>query len=160
MATRRIQEFLDGNKAAYSFIQHRPAYTAQDVAASAHIPGRDLAKTVIVNIDGTLAMAVVPATMDVDLDRLRCVAGASFVMLAEESEFAHRFEGCKVGTVPPFGNLFGMELYMDRSLAQEEYIAFNAGTHTDIIAMRFTDYRRLAHPKLVGIAATPAAVVG
>lgn len=156
MAMRRIKEFLDGNKVEYSVISHPPAYTAQEVAASAHIPGRDLAKTVIVQVDGTLAMAVVPASREVDMVLLRKAAGAQRVGLADKSEFATRFEGCKLGTMPPFGNLFGMGTYMDRELAKEEYIAFNAGTHTDVIAMRFNDYRRVAHPKLVHIAAAPA----
>ena len=157
MATRRIREFLDGNKVKYVVICHSPAYTAAEVAASAHIPGRDLAKTVIVDIDGTLAMAVVPASREVDMAVLRAAAGASRVGLAEEADFAHRFEGCKLGAMPPFGNVFGMDTYVDRDLAKEEYIAFNAGTHTDLIAMKFNDYRRVAHPKLARIATTQEA---
>ena len=159
MAMRRIKEFLDGNKVKFSVISHPPAYTAQEVAASAHIPGRDLAKTVIIRVDATLAMAVVPASREVDMVLLRKAAGAERVGLADKSDFAERFEGCQLGTMPPFGNLFGMDTYVDRALATEEYIAFNAGTHTDVIAMRFNDYRRVAHPKLVHIAAAPAEVI-
>lgn len=153
MATRRIREFLDGGDAEYVIISHSPAYTAQEVAESAHIPGRDVAKTVVVEIDGRLALAVVPATRHVDLYRLCAAAGAEEVRLADESDFADRFEGCQLGAVPPFGNLFGMETYVDRSLARERYIAFSAGSHTELIATRFGDYRRLARPKLVQIAA-------
>ena len=159
MATRRIQEFLDGNKVKYAVISHSPAYTAAEVAASAHIPGKDLAKTVIVDIDGTLAMAVVPASREVDMAALRAAAGASRVGLAEEADFAHRFEGCKLGAMPPFGNVFGMDTYVDRDLAKEEWIAFNAGTHTDLIALKFSDYRRVAHPKLARIGTTPASTI-
>ena len=158
MATRRIREFLDGNKVKYFVISHSPAYTAAEVAASAHVPGKDLAKAVVVNIDGTLAMAVVPSTRGVDMAALRAAAGAGFVALADEADFADRFEGCKLGAAPPLGNLFGMETYVDRDLAREQYIAFNAGTHTELIAMKFNDYRRVAHPRLASIAMTPASV--
>src|SRR5688500_16753947 len=109
MATRRTREFLDGNKVKYAVISHSPAYTAQEVAASAHIPGKDLAKTVIVTIDGRLAMAVVPASREVDMVLLRSAADARRAGLAEEAEFADRFEGCQLGAMPPFGNLFGIE---------------------------------------------------
>lgn len=151
MATRRIREFLDGNKVSYEVISHSPAFTAQEVAASAHVPGRDLAKVVVISLDGEMALAVVPATHEVDLERLCALAGAAGADVAAERDFAHRFEGCKLGAVPPFGNLFGMDTYADSELAREEYIAFNAGTHTDVIAMKFADWRRLAKPKLATI---------
>lgn len=154
MAIRRIREFLDGNKAMYAVISHSPAYTAQEVAASAHVPGRDMAKVVVVNLDGKLALAVVAANREVNMTRLRHAAGAQFAMLADESEFANRFEGCQLGAMPPFGNVFGMETYFDAGLGREEYIAFNAGTHTDLIAMKFADYRRLANPRIADIAQT------
>lgn len=160
MATRRIREFLDGNNAKYSVISHSPAYTAQEVAASVHIPGRSLAKAVIVDIDGRLAMAVVPASRDVDMNRLRKAVGGLRVQLADKQDFASRFEGCQLGTVPPFGNVFGMETYMDRELTKEEHIAFNAGTHTDVIVMEFNVYLQLAHPKLVEIAVEPIQLAG
>lgn len=154
MATRRIREFLDGNKVRYDLISHSPAYTAQEVAASAHVPGKDMAKVVVVNVDGQTALAVVPATREVDLERLCAAAGAD-VEIAMERDFVHRFEGCQVGAFPPFGILFGMETYADSALAGEEYIAFNAGTHTELIAMKFADWWRLAHPKLASISFVP-----
>ena len=153
VATRRIKEFLDGNKAKYVIVTHSPAFTAQEVAEAAHIPGRHLAKTIVVKIDGKLAMAVVPAHREVDMSALRAAAGAHYAELADKAEFAERFEGCQLGAMPPFGNVFGMETYVDRELTHEDYIAFNAGSHTDVIAMRFADYRRLAHPRLVAISA-------
>lgn len=152
MATRRTLEFLDGNKIKYALIRHSPAYTAQEVAASAHVPGRDLAKTVVVTIGGRLALAVVSANRLIDMNELRRAAGAQFVGLAEEADFVDRFEGCQLGAMPPFGNLFGMETYVDDALADEEMIAFNAGTHADVIVMRFEDFRRLVHPKMMRIA--------
>jgi len=156
MATRRICEFLDGNKADYQVIRHDPAYTAQEVAAAAHVPGKDMAKVVVVSIDGKTALAVVPATREVDLERIRAAARATGVEIATEREFVHRFEGCQVGAFPPFGNLFGMETYADSALAKEQYIAFNAGTHTEVIAMKFADWRRLAHPKMASISFLPS----
>ena len=157
MATRRIMEFLDGNHARYVLISHSPAYTAQEVAESMHLPGRYMAKTVIVGINGRLAMAVVPATKEVDLDQLAREVGTDNVVVAGEDDFRDKFAGCQTGTAPPFGVLFGVDTYLDRDLAKQEYIAFNAGTHTDAISMRFQDYRRLAHPRLAKIAAEPGA---
>ncbi|HEY2586865.1 MAG TPA: YbaK/EbsC family protein [Tepidisphaeraceae bacterium] len=155
MATRRIQEFLDGNKVRYVLISHSPAYTASQVAESVHIPGRSLAKVVVVVVEGRLAMAVVPATCEVDMSRLQVVTGSAGVRLADEAEFAHRFEGCQVGAEPPFGNLFGMETYVEGTLANEPCITFNAGTHTDVIVMDFVDFQRLARPILARIDMAP-----
>ncbi len=152
MATRRIREFLDGSAVRYVTIIHSPAYTAQETAASTHIPGRKLAKTVIVVLDGKLAMAVVPASKEVDLDLLRRQTGATKVRLAHEIDFADRFLGCKLGTVPPFGNLFGIETYVDHAIIGRDEIAFAAGTHTDVIVMNSADYRRLVQPTPVRIA--------
>jgi Ala-tRNA(Pro) deacylase len=156
MATRRIREFLDGSKVKYVVISHSPAYTAQEVAASTHIPGRRVAKTVIVNLDGKLAMAVVPASHGVEMDLLRSISGARHACLADKAEFADRFEGCQVGSMPPFGNLFGMETFVDKDLACEEFICFNAGTHTDLIALEFHDYRKLVNPRLAHLSCVPA----
>jgi len=151
MATRRTIEFLDGQKAKYAVIHHSPAYTAQEVAASSHVPGKSMAKTVVVNIDGRIALAVVPANREIDMALLRYAADAGSAALADRSEFARRFEGCKMGLMPPLGVLFGMDTYVDNVLAKEEYIAFNSGSETDVITMAFNDYRRIAHPKLAHI---------
>ena len=161
MSTRRITEFLNGNRVKYAIITHSPAYTAQEVAASVHVPGQELAKTVVVNIDGEMVMAVVPATRWVDLTTLRLVTAANYAEITEEAAFAERFDGCQLGAMPPFGNLFGMNTFVDRSLARDEFISFNAGSHTEVISMRFADFRRLVHPKLVNISMPmPPAGVG
>ena len=151
MSVRRIREYLDGNKARYARLPHSPAHTASEVAQAVHIPGREVVKTVVLKIDGRMALAVVPSTHDVDLDRVKEVLGAMSVALATEGEFADRFQGSQLGAMPPFGNLYGMGTIVDRSLAKEKFIAFNAGTHTDVFAMPFADYRRLAHPLLARI---------
>jgi len=152
MSIRQTIDFLDQHDARYVVISHAKAYTAQQVAASTHIPGRDMIKVVAVLIDGQLALAAVPATCDVDTERLRSAADAQVVEIASEWDLADRFPGCELGAMPPIGQPVGVDVYMDRHLAREKFIAFNAGTHSDVIVMQFPDYRRVAHPKLVNIA--------
>ncbi len=147
MAINRITEFLDGSKARYVLLIHSPAFSAQEVAESVHLPGRFIAKTVIIKVDGRLAMAVVPATTDLNLRALRDQLGARHVELADETDFANRFRGCQLGAAPPFGRLFGIDTYVDEELAREESIVFNAGTHSHAISMAFNEYQRLAQPK-------------
>ena len=149
MPTNRIREFLFENGIAHKVIQHPLAFTATSAAGAAHIPGKEMAKTVVVNLDGHLALAVVPANRKVDLERLRQAAGALHAELAEEREFAGGFPGCEPGAMPPFGNLYGMEVYVEPHLAADKDIAFNAGTHTELIRMAYKDFERLAHPKTV-----------
>jgi Ala-tRNA(Pro) deacylase len=149
MPVTQLKEFLDRNNVKYVTIAHSLAYTAQEVAASAHIPGKDLAKTVVVKLDGKLAMVVVPASRRVNLDLVRQAAGARTAELAQEAEFKDRFPGCDVGAMPPFGNLYGMEVLASEELAADDEVAFNAGTLTELIRMSWKDYQRLAQPKLV-----------
>lgn len=149
MPSVKPHEFLDSRNIKYVTIRHSPAYTAQEIAASAHVPGRVLAKTVIVKVDGKMAMAVLPASEKVDLDALEEVARAKKVSLAEESEFRHLFPGCEVGAMPPFGGLYGMEVFADAALADDEEIAFNAGSHIELIRMAWKDFSDLVHPTIV-----------
>jgi Ala-tRNA(Pro) deacylase len=151
MVAAKLREFLDGNGVKYMTISHAPAFTANEIAASAHVPGRDLAKTVMVRMDGVIAMAVVPATNAVDFDALRAASGAARAELAGEAEFGPLFPGCDVGAMPPFGNLYGMKVYADEALADEEQIAFNAGTHTAQIRMSFAEFERLVQPTVADI---------
>lgn len=139
MIAARLQEHLDRSHVRYVTVPHSPAYTAQEVAASAHVSGHGLAKAVMVKLDGRLAMAVLPAARDVDLDDLRRATGAADVRLAAEAEFAPLFPGCEVGAVPPFGNLYGVDVFADETLADEEDITFNAGSHTDPVRMSYAD---------------------
>ncbi|MGD0770520.1 MAG: YbaK/EbsC family protein [Tepidisphaeraceae bacterium] len=158
MAIRRICDFLAGSGMPYSIARHPRAYTAQEVAEASHVPGTYMAKTVIVWIDDQLAMAVVPATRALDLDSLRSQSGASKVRLADESEFVNVFTDCQLGTAPPFGNLFGLRTLVDLKLALQELIAFNAGTHTEVIRMKYSDYSTLVKPLVLHISAGPVAV--
>jgi len=149
MPARKVKEFLDSHGAKYVTITHSPAYTAQEIAASAHIPGKQLAKTVIVKIDGKMAMAVLPASDRVDFDLLRKAAAAGKVELAGEREFKGMFPECEVGAMPPFGNLYEMEVFVAKPLAEDEEIAFNAGSHTELIRLAFRDFEKLVQPKIV-----------
>jgi Ala-tRNA(Pro) deacylase len=144
-----LREFLDRNHIKYVVISHSPAHTAQEIAASAHIPSRMMAKTVIVKMDGRLAMAVLPASELVDLDLLADAAFARQVELAEEEEFGGRFPDCQVGAMPPFGNLYGMDVYVAESLAEDDEIAFNAGSYSELIRMPYPDYARLVKPRIL-----------
>jgi Ala-tRNA(Pro) deacylase len=149
MPARKLKEFLDKEKIKYVSIMHSTAYTAQEVAASAHVTGRELAKTVIVELDKQMAMAVLPANRKIVLQDLREVTGCDQVKFASEEEFKEKFPECETGAMPPFGNLYGMEVYVAESLTRNDEIVFNAGTHTEVIRMKFHDFERLVKPKVV-----------
>jgi Ala-tRNA(Pro) deacylase len=154
MPVKKLKQFLDAQKVKYVTISHSIAYTAQEVAASAHIHGKELAKTVIVIIDDEMTMAVLPANFKLDLVLLKKVSGAKKVKLAQEKEFQDRFPGCALGAMPPFGNLYDMAVYADESLAEDEKISFNAGSHTELIQLAYRDFITLVKPKIVRITAT------
>ena len=153
MPLTSLKEFLDKHNVKYIVISHSPAYTAQGIAALVHIPGKELAKTVMVKMDGSLVMAVLPASFHVDLMRLKVEAMATTVELASESEFKDRFPDCEIGAMPPFGNLYGIEVFADESLAKDEEIAFNAGSHRELIRLAWEDFEKLVKPKVVRFAA-------
>ncbi len=148
MAIGRLKNFLDDQHIKYVTIQHSKAFTAQEVAASAHIPGKELAKTVIVIIDGEIAMAVLPASYRINLGRLKTASGARQVQLASEEDFKDLFPECETGAMPPFGNIYNMDVYVEESLVDDEEIAFNAGSHTELIKLSYQDFERLVHPKI------------
>lgn len=149
MSLDKLREYLDSNKVKYVTISHSPAYTAQEVAQAAHISGQEMVKTVIVKVDGDLKMLVLPATEKVDFDALKKILKANKVELASEYEFNNRFPDCELGAMPPFGNLFGMDVLMDEHLQQNNEIAFNAGTHTELIKSTLKDFVRLVHPQTI-----------
>ncbi len=149
MPVQKIKQFLDEHKVKYTIISHSAAYTAQAIAESAHIPGRELAKTVVVDIDDKKAMVVQPATSMVNLGRLKKAIGATNVSLAEEKDFQTLFPDCEVGAMPPFGNLYGMDVYVSESLTLDDEIAFNAGSHTELIRLAYSDFASLVEPKVV-----------
>jgi len=153
MPVKKLKEFLDSNRVKYISISHSAAYTAQEIAASAHVPGKELAKTVMVKVDGKMAMAVLPASCKVDLLHLKETLGASSVELAGEREFRDMFPGCETGGMPPFGNLYDMDVYVSAKLAEDQEIAFNAGSHTELLKLAYKDFERLVKPQVVHFAA-------
>jgi Ala-tRNA(Pro) deacylase len=149
MPAAKLREFLDSHGVRYSALTHSLAYTAQEIAAAAHVRGREMAKTVIIRIDGRLAMAVLPSSQKVDLASLKQATGADAVELATEQEFRSAFPECELGAMPPFGNLYGMDVYLDQRLSHDEVIAFNAGSHTELVKLLFRDFESLVRPKIV-----------
>lgn len=147
MVVRKLKEFLESKNIKYDTITHFPEYTAQEVAASAHVSGKDLAKTVMVKIDGRMAMVVLPASSKIDFDLMKKASGADKIELADEKEFENRFPDCDIGAMPPFGNLYGMDVYVAEKLTDEEEIAFNAGSHTELIKLSYSDFEDLVHPR-------------
>lgn len=149
MLAKSLSNYLDGQHVPYTTISHQLTCTAQEIAASAHISEKDLAKTVMIKLDGKMVMAVVPAAYNVNFHLLKEVTGASDIELAREDEFMDLFPDFEVGAMPPFGNLYGLDVYVAESLAEDEVIAFNAGTHTDLIKMAFGTFARLVKPKIL-----------
>ena len=154
MPATALKEYLDSHGIRYISIRHSLAYTAQEVAASAHVLGRDFAKTVIVTSDEGLAMVVLPASRRLVLSDLREMMITDHVRLASEAEFKAAFPDCELGAMPPFGNLYGMPVYVAASLAEEPEIAFNAGTHTEVIKLAYEDFDRLVKPTVLDFVTT------
>lgn len=152
MPSARLRSYLDENNIKYITIKHSPAFTAQEIAAVSHVPGKNLAKVVIINIKGKLAMAVLPASYKVNVDELKEQLGTDSVKLAHEKEFMNLFPDCEVGAMPPFGNLYGMDVYVAKDLTEEEYIYFNSCTHTELIQMKYEDFQKLIQPKILEFA--------
>lgn len=151
MPSAKLKEYLDSENIKYVSIIHSRAYTAQETAESAHIPGKDLAKTVMVKLDGELAMAVLPASDRVDFDLLKGASHAEEATLANESEFNDMFPESEAGAMPPFGNIYGLEVFVEESLSEDKEIAFNAGSHSELIKLSYHDFERLVKPKIVRI---------
>ena len=152
MPINRLKQFLDDRAIKYIVISHSAAYTAQGIAALAHIPGKELAKTVIFKIAGAFAMVVVPASRQVDLALVRTAAHTNDVELASEMEFKSKFPDCETGAMPPFGNLYEMVVFADETLSHDQEIAFNAGSHRELIRMAWGDFERLVKPVVVRLA--------
>lgn len=152
MPVSKFKEYLDSRQVRYVSIAHSTAYTAQEIAALTHIPGQELAKTVMVKLDDALAMAVLPASFQVDLELLKAAAGANSARLASEADFRASFPDCETGAMPPFGNLYGIAMYVDESLTRDHEIAFNACCHRELVRLAYADYERLVQPKVATFA--------
>ncbi len=154
MPVTKLKTFLDNRGIRYVTINHSRAYTASEVAESAHVKSRDFAKTVIVKIDDALAMIVLPANRRLVLHDLREWLANDHVRLATEDEFRNAFPDCELGAMPPFGNLYGMPVYVAASLVDEPEIAFNAGTHSEVIKLAYEDFEQLVQPLVIDFVTT------
>ena len=134
-------------------ITHSQAFTAQQVAASAHISGKEIAKTVMIKVNGEMAMAVLPGSYLVDFSLLKEAIGTDDIRLAGEQEFKELFPDCQNGAMPPFGNLYGMKVYVAKALVDDHQIAFNAGTHTQLVQLAYKDFERLVKPQILEFSA-------
>ncbi len=144
----RLKEVLDQAKISYEVYNHPLAYTAQEIAAAQHIPGKEMAKVVILKVDGSYVMVVVPASKLVNFKRVKAELRVKDVSLATEGEFDSLFPECEIGAMPPFGNLFGLPVYVDPVLEKDESIFFNAGTHLQTVRLRYKDFKELVKPKI------------
>ncbi len=152
MLARNLKTLLDGNGIHYEVLQHPRVFTAQGMAAALHVSGREVAKTVILWVDGGYAMAVVPAHRRVDLARFREAAGARAVALATEDEMAALFRGCELGAEPPVGGMYGIPVWVDSAITQDATIVFNAGSHAEAMRLAYEDYVKVAHPVVASFA--------
>ncbi|PSF05142.1 deacylase [Marinobacter fuscus] len=146
MPAKQLKTFLDEAKVEYMRLTHPPAYTAQQLAHHVRIAGDRVVKTVVIELDGKMAMLVMPATWRVRWDRLSSVLDTDFVDLADEQEFQDRFPDCEVGAMPPFGSLFGMTVYCAEALTEQPELAFAAGSHSESIHMKTRDFLNLVQP--------------
>ncbi len=145
---KRLKEYLDSKKVAYEVLAHGKTYTAKELAQSLQVPGKDLAKVVILNLGGRFVMTVLPANWKVDLHRLRDIFQTHQVRLATEEEVRGLFPDCELGAMPPFGNLYGLEVYVDQSLGEDAEIVFPAGTYSEAVRLRYQDFANLVNPKV------------
>ena len=151
MPVTKLKAFLDDHHVRYDTIEHATAYTAQEAAAAAHLPGTEVAKTVMVKLDGRMAMAVLAAPDHLSIERMREATGADAVELASEPEFRRLFPECEAGAMPPFGNLWGLDVFVDQRLREDERIAFEAGAHDELLRMTYADFERLVEPVVARI---------
>ena len=151
MLSKKLKTFLDQHHVKYTIVQHAPAYTAQEIAATSHVSGKEFAKSVVVKVDGKMALLVESANQKVNFDHFKKFLKNGEVELASEFEFETQFPECELGAMPPFGNLYDMEVYVSENLTHEKNIVFNAGDHSELIKISFQDFERLVKPKIISL---------
>ncbi|HXK29105.1 MAG TPA: YbaK/EbsC family protein [Candidatus Binatia bacterium] len=150
---KKLKEALDEAKISYEVYNHALAYTAQEIAAKQHFPGKEMAKVVMLDVDGALVMGVIPGSRKISLEMVKASLGAKKARLATEDEFIARFPNCEIGAMPPFGNLFGLKVYVDPALEQDEHIYFNAGNHVQTVRLKYADFAGLVKPQVARLVA-------
>lgn len=146
---KKLKELFDAAGISYETYNHPLAYTAQEIAAQQHFSGKEMAKVVMLEVDGRLLMGVIPGSQRVNLNTAKTSLGAKAVRLATEAAFTSRFPECEIGAMPPFGNLFGLPVVVDPALAKDEYIYFNAGNHVQTVRLKYSDFTELVKPQIV-----------
>jgi Ala-tRNA(Pro) deacylase len=154
----RLESYLNEHQVPFQIQQHVRAFSAQKIAEGEHIPGNMVAKTVIVLADNQMIELVLPASYRADLNKFRAILQAKEVRLAHEEEFFDAFPDCEVGAMPPFGNLYGVPVYVEESLTKQETIVFPVGTYTETMSLHYADFERLVHPKVIAFAQPQAMV--
>jgi Ala-tRNA(Pro) deacylase len=144
----KLRKCLDEHKVPYQVLKHHKRFTSSEIAQVLHVPGQELAKVVIVKADGRLHMAVLPANFKIDLPAFARAAGAGRAELATEAEFQGAFPDCDVGAMPPFGNLYGLATWVDKTLTRDDQIVFEAGSHEEAVKLGFTDFVRIVKPQI------------
>ncbi|HEU4685257.1 MAG TPA: YbaK/EbsC family protein [Nitrospira sp.] len=145
---QRLQSYLDGRKVPYQVVTHPRASTAHEAAERLDVPGRLFAKVVVVKADGRFVMLVLPSSWKVDLKQVQDILDFPHVRLATEEELGRLFPDCEIGSMPPFGNLYGMPVYVDEMLTRDEEIFFDAGSHVGAIKLRYRDFADLVQPQV------------
>ncbi len=143
---KKLKEALDEANISYEVYHHALAYTAQEVATAQHLSGKEMAKVVMLKVNGDLVMGVIAASHKINLSTVKASLGAKEARLASEDEFSSRFPECEIGAMPPFGNLFGLAVFVDPALEKDEYIYFNAGNHVQTVRLKYQDFARLVKP--------------
>jgi Ala-tRNA(Pro) deacylase len=144
--SKKLKDYLDNEKVSYKTLHHPEAYTAMEIAGAQHLPGKQVAKAIIVKADGKYLMCVLPSTYNVDFEKFKKLAKAKAVQLVSEDEIVRLFPGYEVGAQPPFGHLHGLTVFVEKHLDENDEIAINAGTHTDLVKIKWKDFVRLAKP--------------
>jgi Ala-tRNA(Pro) deacylase len=154
VVARKLKAFLDEHRVPYHVLRHHERFVASEIAEALHVPGQELAKVVMVKVDGKLKMAVLPASVMVNLDAFARAAGGVRAELATEAEFKDAFPDCEVGAMPPFGNLYGIEVWVDNLLTVDRAIVFEAGNHHEAVKLAYRDFARLVRPRVADFAAS------
>jgi Ala-tRNA(Pro) deacylase len=144
----RIRDFLDSENVPYEELHHQPAFTGQEVAQTLHLSGRKCAKTVVLDCDGRLAMAVLPASNRLNLQDLQSAMEVTRLEKVAESALGNLFPDCELGAIPPLGPLYGMQVWVDRAISDSEHVVFCAGTHEDCVRMKYSDFAKLTKPRI------------
>ncbi|HEY7322039.1 MAG TPA: YbaK/EbsC family protein [Candidatus Binatia bacterium] len=145
---KKLKDLLDGARVEYEIHNHPLAYTSQEIASQQHFSGKEMAKVVVLEVDGRLLMGIIPGSRTINLNTAKTSLGAKAVKLASEAEFTSHFPDCEIGAMPPFGNLFGVPVVVDPALAKDEHIYFNAGNHVQTVRLKYNDFAKLVKPQI------------